>query len=71
MGRFFNTLLVDKHGFTLSDATAYNIQFAGSAPVFIDHLSFRPYREGEIWAAHRQFCIDLAKEFPAYGPDVS
>jgi ribosomal protein L11 methylase PrmA len=39
----------------LSDASAYNIQFRGWRPVFIDHLSFRPYREGEIWAGHRQF----------------
>lgn len=43
-------------GVTLSDASAYNIQFIGSKPVFIDHLSFRPYREGEFWAGHRQFC---------------
>lgn len=41
---------------TLSDATAYNIQFRGPRPVFIDHLSFRPYRDGEYWAGHRQFC---------------
>jgi ribosomal protein L11 methylase PrmA len=41
---------------TLSDATAYNIQFRGPKPVFIDHLSFRPYRDGEFWAGHRQFC---------------
>ena len=27
------------NGFTLSDATAYNIQFQGTRPVFIDHLS--------------------------------
>lgn len=40
----------------LSDATAYNVQFVGSRPVFIDHLSFRPYRTGEFWAAHQQFC---------------
>jgi ribosomal protein L11 methylase PrmA len=54
-------LLLDalERGFTLSDATAYNIQFIGSAPVFIDHLSFRPYRDGEIWAAHRQFCMQF------------
>lgn len=45
-----------ERGVTLSDASAYNIQFRGPAPVFIDTLSFRPYREGEIWAAHRQFC---------------
>jgi hypothetical protein len=34
------------HGVTLSDATAYNIQFRGVDPVFIDNLSFRRYREG-------------------------
>jgi ribosomal protein L11 methylase PrmA len=43
-------------GVVLSDATAYNVQFIGSRPVFIDHLSFRRYRDGEIWAGHRQFC---------------
>ncbi|MBJ3762509.1 50S ribosomal protein L11 methyltransferase [Maribius pontilimi] len=41
---------------TLSDATAYNIQFVGSKPVFIDHLSLRPYKKGEMWLAHNQFC---------------
>ncbi|HJQ62212.1 MAG TPA: class I SAM-dependent methyltransferase [Burkholderiales bacterium] len=41
---------------TLSDASAYNVQFRGPAPVFIDTLSFRPYREGDIWMGHRQFC---------------
>jgi ribosomal protein L11 methylase PrmA len=45
-----------QHGITLSDASAYNVQFRGVAPVFIDVLSFRRYREGEPWAAHRQFC---------------
>lgn len=48
-----------EQGITLSDATAYNVQFIGSEPRFIDHLSFRPYREGEIWAAHRQFCMQF------------
>ncbi len=43
-------------GLTLSDATAYNIAFLGPKPIFIDHLSFRPYVEGEYWSAHRQFC---------------
>lgn len=43
-------------GMTLTDATAYNIQFDSTRPVFIDHLSFRPYRDGEFWLAHRQFC---------------
>ena len=48
-----------ERGFTLSDATAYNVQFVGPKPVFIDHLSFRPYRDGEIWAGHRQFCMQF------------
>jgi len=42
--------------FTLSDATAYNVQFIGPKPIFIDHLSVRPYRDGEFWKGHRQFC---------------
>lgn len=46
-------------GFTLSDATAYNVQFVGPDPVFIDHLSFRPYRDGEVWVGHRQFCMQF------------
>jgi len=40
----------------LSDASAYNVQFVGARPVFIDVLSFRRYRDGEFWVAHRQFC---------------
>ena len=43
-------------GFTLSDATAYNVQFRGTKPIFIDHLSIRRYRAGEFWRGHRQFC---------------
>jgi ribosomal protein L11 methylase PrmA len=43
-------------GVSLSDASAYNVQFVGPKPVFIDVLSFRKYRQGEIWAGHRQFC---------------
>ena len=45
-----------KHGITLSDASAYNIQFNNSNPVFIDFLSFRRYIDGELWFGHRQFC---------------
>jgi ribosomal protein L11 methylase PrmA len=41
---------------TLSDASAYNIQFDGARPVFIDVLSLRRYREGEFWVGQRQFC---------------
>jgi ribosomal protein L11 methylase PrmA len=41
---------------TLSDASAYNVQFQGARPLLIDILSLRPYREGEYWVGHRQFC---------------
>lgn len=40
----------------LRDASAYNVQFIGGRPVFIDTLSFGPYVDGEPWAAYRQFC---------------
>ncbi len=43
------------HGVTLSDATAYNVQFLGPKPVFIDRLSFVRYTDGAFWAGHRQF----------------
>jgi ribosomal protein L11 methylase PrmA len=43
-------------GATLSDATAYNVQFLGARPIFIDLLSFRRYRPGEFWTGYRQFC---------------
>jgi len=43
-------------GLVLRDASAYNVQFVGSRPVFIDTLSFGPYEEGRPWVAYRQFC---------------
>jgi ribosomal protein L11 methylase PrmA len=45
-----------EHDVALSDASAFNIQFIGGKPQFIDYLSFRRYREDEPWLAHRQFC---------------
>lgn len=39
-----------------SDASAYNIQFKGTRPIFIDSLSIQPYREGQVWEGHQQFC---------------
>jgi ribosomal protein L11 methylase PrmA len=45
-----------RHGMTLKDASAYNIQFHRGKPVFIDTLSFEKYREGSPWEAYRQFC---------------
>lgn len=43
-------------GVTLSDASAYNVQFLGARPIFIDLLSLRKYKDGEMWGGHRQFC---------------
>jgi len=45
-----------RRGMILKDASAYNLQWQGGRVVFIDTLSFAPYREGEPWAAYRQFC---------------
>jgi ribosomal protein L11 methylase PrmA len=46
----------DARGLTLKDASAYNVQFQGSAPIFIDHLSFEKAEAGRPWAAYLQFC---------------
>lgn len=40
----------------LKDASAYNVQFLGHRPVFIDLLSFEPWKEGDTWQAYRQYC---------------
>ena len=45
-----------KHGFVLKDASAFNVQFIDSKPVFIDTLSFEPYEPGRPWVAYKQFC---------------
>ena len=45
-----------EQGVALSDASAYNVQFLGPRPIFIDSLSFRRYREDEFWIGHKQFC---------------
>jgi hypothetical protein len=41
---------------TLKDGSAYNLQWRGAAPMFIDIGSFERLREGEPWAGYRQFC---------------
>ncbi|MFB3776652.1 MAG: SAM-dependent methyltransferase [Bryobacteraceae bacterium] len=43
------------HGLTLKDASAYNVQFRGATPVFIDTLSFER-DSGGPWRAYEQFC---------------
>jgi hypothetical protein len=54
------TLKVQKialaHGMILKDASAYNIQFIGRRPVFIDTLSFWRYTPGDPWEGYKQFC---------------
>ncbi|MEU3456483.1 methyltransferase domain-containing protein [Micromonospora sp. NPDC006766] len=46
-------------GFTTKDGSAYNLQWRGASPVFIDVGSFEPARDGEPWAGYRQFCQTL------------
>ena len=43
-------------GIITKDGTAYNLQWRGTQPVFIDVGSFERLREGEPWAGYRQFC---------------
>lgn len=44
------------HSMVLKDASAYNIQFVGAKPIFIDTLSFEKYEENKPWVAYKQFC---------------
>jgi hypothetical protein len=44
-----------EHGFTLKDATAFNITFYKGKAVFIDTLSFDFYVENSPWRAYKQF----------------
>ncbi len=52
------------HGFTLKDASAYNIQFEttarGPSPVFIDIASIDSAPSRPIWMAHNQFIRHFA-----------
>ena len=43
-------------GLSLKDASAYNVQFDGCRPVFIDTLSFERYEPGRPWTSYGQFC---------------
>jgi ribosomal protein L11 methylase PrmA len=45
-----------RRGMSLKDASAYNVQFKGARPVFIDTLSFERHVEGAAWVAYQQFC---------------
>lgn len=43
------------HGWTLKDATPFNVQWPGTRPTFIDVPSFIPW-SGQYWHGYRQFC---------------
>ncbi len=43
-------------GMILKDASAFNVQFKGSDPIFIDCLSFDFLKKGAPWVAYGQFC---------------
>lgn len=43
-------------GVSMLDSSAFNVQFIGATPIFIDYCSFGPWREGDIWFGHHQFC---------------
>ena len=61
------------HGMVMKDCSAYNIQFMGARPVFIDILSFEKYCEGQPWQAYRQFCTHFLAPLAlqAYGVPLS
>ncbi len=45
-----------ENGYTLKDASAYNIQFLNGNPIFIDLLSFVEYKDGDPFVGYKQFC---------------
>ena len=45
-----------ENGYILKDASAWNVLFDGSDPVFCDVTSFEPYQGGRLWSAYAQFC---------------
>jgi hypothetical protein len=62
-------------GCELKDATAWNVIFAGSRPVFCDHLSFRPLPSRQWWAfgqflRHFVFPLQAARLAGLHGADA-
>jgi hypothetical protein len=43
-------------GLILKDASAFNVQWEGARPTFIDITSFERLQPGGTWAGYRQFC---------------
>lgn len=48
--------LIAEDGWTMSDATSFNVVFTNGRPVFIDHGSFVRRGDNEPWWAYTQFC---------------
>lgn len=46
-------------GWTLKDASSFNIQYRGNMPTFIDTPSLEPLAAGVPWLAYRQFCMSF------------
>lgn len=45
-----------RHDFILKDSSAFNVQFIGPEPIFIDVLSVARLEPGEPWIGYNQFC---------------
>jgi len=43
-------------GYSLKDATPYNVQFIASNPIFVDFTSIEECSKTGIWMAYNQFC---------------
>jgi hypothetical protein len=43
-------------GMILKDASAFNVQWEGARPTFIDITSFERLQPGATWVGYRQFC---------------
>jgi len=43
-------------GYSLKDATPYNVQFIDSKPIFVDFTSIEECSKTGIWMAYNQFC---------------
>ncbi len=46
-----------EHGFSLKDASAFNVTFHEGQAIFIDTLSFDFYHENQPWHAYKQFVM--------------
>ena len=52
-----------RKNFILKDASAFNIQFIGKKPIFIDCMSLEEYKDGSYWIGYKQFCEHFFKSF--------